>query len=134
MAQDLYRFNAIHGIFHKARGNNPKYCTGPQNISNSQTILRKKSRAGVSGSLISNYPAQLQSLNHTVMAERHTNQWSRTENLGSFHAYMDDSFSAREERIFSGEKIVSSINSVGKTGQLQGKQSHWISFSQNIQK
>ena len=68
------------------------------------------------------------------MAERHTNQWSRTENLGSFHAYMDDSFSAREERIFSGEKIVSSINSVGKTGQLQGKQSHWISFSQNIQK
>lgn len=83
MAQDIYRFNAIHGIFHKARGNNPKSCTGPQN---SQTILRKKSRAGVSGSLISNYPAQLQSLNHTVMAERHTNQWIRTENLGSFHA------------------------------------------------
>lgn len=52
MAQDIYRFNAIHGIFHKARGNNPKSCTGPQNISNSQTILRKKSRAGVSGSLI----------------------------------------------------------------------------------
>ena len=45
-----------------------------------KTILRKKSRAGVSGSLISNYPAQLQSLNHTVMAERHTNQWNRGEN------------------------------------------------------
>ena len=56
------------------------------------------------------------------MAERHTNQWSRTENLGSFHAYMDDSFSAREERIFSGEKIVSSINSVGKTGWLRAKE------------
>ena len=99
-----------------------------------KTILRKKSRAGVSGSLISNYPAQLQSLNRTVMAERHTNQWNRTESLERFNAYMDDSSSAREERIFSGEKIASSINSVGKTGQLQGKQSHWTYFSQNIQK
>ena len=49
MAQDLYRFNAIHGIFHKTKGNNPTSCMEAQNISNSQNNLRKKSRAGVSG-------------------------------------------------------------------------------------
>ena len=67
------------------------------------------------------------------MAEGHMNQWNE-QSLERFHAYTDDSSSAKEERIFSGEKKISSINSVGLTGQLQGKQSHWTSFSQNIQK
>ena len=132
ISTDSMQFMAF---FHKTRGNNPKSCMEPQELSQiAKTILRNKSRAGVSGFLISNYPAQLQSLNHMVMAERHTNQWNRTESLERLNAYMDNSSLAREERIFSGEKIVYSINSVGKTGQLQGKQSHWTFFFHKIYK
>ena len=40
----------------------------------------------------------------------------------------------KEARIHNGEKAASSINSVGKTGQLHAKESNWTTFSYRIQK
>jgi len=34
----------------------------------------------------------------------------------------------KEARIYNGEKIASSINGFGKTGQLHTKESNWITF------
>ena len=40
----------------------------------------------------------------------------------------------KEARIYNAEKTASSINCVGKTGQLHAKESNWTTFSHNIQK
>ena len=39
----------------------------------------------------------------------------------------------KEARIDNGKKTASSINGVGKTGQLQAKESNWITVSYHIQ-
>ena len=40
----------------------------------------------------------------------------------------------KEARLYNGEKTASSINDVGKTGQLHTKESNWTTFSHHIQK
>ena len=44
------------------------------------------------------------------------------------------SIKTKEARMYNGEKTTSSINGVGKTGQLHGKELNWITFSHHIQK
>ena len=39
-------YQTTHDIFHRTRTNNPKICMEQQKTPNSQTILRKKSKAG----------------------------------------------------------------------------------------
>ncbi len=40
----------------------------------------------------------------------------------------------KDVRIYNKEKRASSINGVGKTGQLHAKESNWTTFSHHIQK
>ena len=40
----------------------------------------------------------------------------------------------KEARIYNEENTASSINGVGKTGQLHSKDSSWANFSQHVQK
>ena len=40
----------------------------------------------------------------------------------------------KEAGIYNGEKTASSINGIGKTGQLYTKESHWTIFSHHIEK
>ena len=49
------------------------------------------------------------------------------------HTYMINESMTKEARIYNGE-INSSINGVGKTGELQAKESNWTTFSYHIQK
>ena len=41
---------------------------------------------------------------------------------------------AKKARIYNGEKTASSINGIGKAGQLQVEESNWTTFSHHIQK
>ena len=48
---------------------------------------------------------------------RHTGKWNRTEGP-QVNAYIyEQQFMTKDQRTFNGEKTVSSINGVGKTGQ-----------------
>ena len=40
----------------------------------------------------------------------------------------------KEARIYNGAKTASSINGVGKTGQLHTKESDWTTLSHHVQK
>ena len=40
----------------------------------------------------------------------------------------------KEARTYNGRKTASSINGVGKTGQLHTRESNWIAFSHHVQK
>ena len=50
------------------------------------------------------------------------------------HTYKVNQSMTKESRIYSGEKTVSSINDVGKTGQVHAKESNWTTFSHHTQK
>jgi len=50
------------------------------------------------------------------------------------HAYIVNSSTAKEARIYNVEKTASSIDSVGKTEQLHAQESDWSTFSHHTQK
>lgn len=123
ISTDSMQFMAF---FIKLWGNNPKSCTGPQN---SQTILRKKSRAKVSGSLILNYPAQLQSLNHAGDGRKTHKSMEQNREPGKFPCLIGRIHFQQGRKEYSVGKDSLFNKPFWKTWQpSQGKQSHWLLF------
>ena len=73
------------------------------------------------------------------MQEAQTAQTGSTERSHTRHtilkmAKIKDKATTKEARIHNGGKTVSSINGVGKTGQLNGKESNRTTLSHQAQK
>ena len=64
---------------------------------------------------------------------RNIDQWNRIESPGISPCTYGQSIT-KEARVYNGEKTVSSINGVGKNGQLHAKESNWTTLSHHAQK
>ena len=61
-----------------------------------------------------------------------TGQWNRRESPEITYSYEAYQSKTKKARIQNGEKTASSVNSVGKTGQLHAKESAWSTCSYYI--
>ena len=90
----------------------------PEKAPNCQEIAEKEKQSW--GHHVARFQAILQSCDHKdsmVLAQKHTDQWNRTENPEMDPGLLGPLMFAKAGKISSGKKAASSINGAGKTGQ-----------------
>ena len=131
-----YQF--INGLFQRTRAKNFLIYMETQKNPNNQSNLEKEKQSWWNQTpwlqaILQSYSNQ----NSTVLAQKQTHtsmEQNRDPRNEPTFTYCAVNLWQKEVRMYSGEKTASSINSVGKTGQLHANVTNWTTFSPHIQK
>ena len=122
----IYRFNVISikipmAFFHRKRTYNSKIYVEPQKILNNQSNLEKEENArDIIHPDFKLYYKAIVIKQYDIGIKRDTDWWNGIDSPEiDAHAY---GFMTKKPRIYNGEKIVSLINSGGKTGEIHVKE------------
>ena len=117
-------------FFHRTRTYNSKICMEPQKISNSQTNIEKNNKDRGTTILDFKLYCKRSCAKHK---NRHIDQWNWTQSP-EINPCLYGKSVTKEAKIYSANQIVSSINGVGKAGQLHAREWNWITFLHDTQK